>query len=240
MDAKERIIVALDTKEEATALEWIETLHEHVGAFKIGLELFLSTGPRFVRQITSQGARVFLDLKFHDIPNTVKGAVSAATQLGVWMLNVHASGGGAMIQAAADAIKASNLEDPPILLGVTMLTSIDSDTMKAIGVEASIEEQVIRLARLAQQNGAKGVVASAHEARAIKQACGRKFVVVTPGVRPAFAQKQDDQKRKATPAKAIQNGADYLVIGRPITQANDMIDAARRIAEEIEEAVSSQ
>jgi orotidine-5'-phosphate decarboxylase len=186
-----------------------------------------------VRELTSRGDRVFLDLKFHDIPNTVAGAVESAVATGAWMVNVHASGGSAMMRAAADAAarSAGALDRPkPLIIGVTVLTSMTDAALQEIGVQRSMIDQVVYLARLAKSSGLDGVVASPQETRAIRDACGKDFQIVTPGIRPADQQGKDDQARTLTPAEAIAAGATYLVIGRPITAAPNPREAAERIA----------
>ncbi|NLM45847.1 MAG: orotidine-5'-phosphate decarboxylase [Firmicutes bacterium] len=235
---REKIIVALDVDEEARAMSLAEQLQEYVGAFKVGLQLYHAAGPEIVRKLVRSGAKVFLDLKFHDIPNTVARAAEAVVDLGVFMFNVHASGGGRMLEAAARAAKEKALRlgiAPPLLIGVTVLTSLSEAELQAeTGVERSLPEQVAALARLSQKTGLDGVVASAQEIPWIRSACGEDFVIVTPGIRPAWAAK-DDQERIVTPKEALRLGADYLVIGRPLTAAASPKDAARRLLAEIEE-----
>lgn len=225
-----RIIVPLDVPEADQALALAEAVAPHVGAVKVGLELFNAVGPAIFAQFHARVARVFYDAKLHDIPNTVAGAVRAAARHGLWMINVHASGGAAMMAAAARA--AGEADRPPLVIAVTVLTSLDATGLHEVGVAASPREQVVRLARLARDSGLDGVVASPLEAAAVREACGDDFLIIAPGVRPAGAAVQD-QKRVATPAEAVRNGADYLVIGRPITQAPDPAAAAAAIAEEL-------
>jgi len=201
------------------------------GCFKIGSELFTAAGPRAVEAIAGLGAKIFLDLKFHDIPNTVAGAVAAAARLpGIRLLNVHASGGLQMMRAAARALPRGR--GRPMLLGVTLLTSLDAAALRRIGIAGSPASRVVKLSKLAQQAGLDGVVASPREVRAIRRACGPRFLLVVPGVRPGWAAR-GDQARVATPAEAVRAGADYIVVGRPITAARDPHAAARRILEEI-------
>jgi orotidine-5'-phosphate decarboxylase len=201
---------------------------------KVGSQLFTSEGPRAVQKLAGLGFGVFLDLKYHDIPNTVAGAVSAAAALpSVRMMTLHASGGLAMMQAAREALALR--KNQPALLGVTLLTSLDGAALRRIGIQGPPAARVVALARLAKEAGLDGVVASAHETRAIRRACGQRFLIVVPGIRPAAAS-TDDQARVATPAEAIRAGANYLVVGRPITGASDPAAAAHAIAEEIASA----
>jgi orotidine-5'-phosphate decarboxylase len=226
------ILVALDVESAARAVELANLLRGSVGGFKIGKQLFTAAGPAVVRELTSHGDRVFLDLKFHDIPNTVAGAIQSAVATGAWMVNVHCSGGSAMMKAAAEAATsaAAKLSQPrPLVIGVTVLTSMNDQALREIGVDTPMLDQVTRLAKLAKVSGLDGVVASPQEVRAIRQACGAGFEIVTPGIRPADQQGKDDQARTMTPAEAIQAGATYLVIGRPITAAPDPKSAAEQI-----------
>jgi orotidine-5'-phosphate decarboxylase len=228
VNPKDRLIVALDvaTGEEAAALA--ARLAGHVGMFKVGKQLFTAAGPTAVRRLIEADARVFLDLKYHDIPNTVSGAVAAAAALGVSLVDVHALGGRSMIAAAATALDASRTR----LLAVTVLTSHDEASLSEIGLTGPVASAVERLALLARSSGAHGVVASPHEIAAIRAACGPDFLIVTPGIRPAGA-KAGDQARAATPAAALEAGADYLVVGRPIVQALDPFAAAAAIVAEM-------
>jgi orotidine-5'-phosphate decarboxylase len=204
------------------------------GLFKVGSQLFTAEGPRAIEKLAGLGFGVFLDLKFHDIPNTVAAAVAAAAALPkVRLMTLHASGGVAMMQAAREAL--AGRKNRPALLGVTILTSLDAAALRRVGISGSPASRALALARLAKQSGLDGVVASAHEARAIRRACGPKFLIVVPGVRPANLS-LNDQSRVATPSQAIQAGADYLVVGRPITAAANPREAALAIAEEIASA----
>lgn len=204
------------------------------GLLKVGSQLFTAEGPRAVEKLAGLGPGIFLDLKFHDIPNTVAGAVAAAAALpGVRMMTLHASGGVAMMKAARQAV--GTAKKRPMLLGVTILTSLDEAALRDVGISGPPESRVVALATLAKQAGLDGVVASAHEVQAIRTACGAKFLIVVPGVRPASAS-VGDQARVATPAQAIRNGANYLVVGRPITEASNPRAAALAIAEEIKSA----
>ena len=236
--AKDRILVALDTVDLKVAHDLVRVLKGDVGGFKIGKEFFTALGPEAVRTVLGS-ALAFLDLKFHDIPNTVAGATRAATRLGVRLLTVHASGGTAMMAAAATAAReaaAATGISPPKILGVTVLTSMDEADLEAVGQRGPAAAQVERLALLSQKAGLDGVVCSPREIASLRQACGADFLLVVPGIRPDWAAK-GDQKRVTSPAEACALGADYLVIGRPITAAQDPLEAARRIVAEIEEAV---
>ena len=227
------ILVALDVESAAQAIELADQLRGAVGGYKIGKQLFTAAGPAVVRELTNRGDRVFLDLKFHDIPNTVAGAVQSAVATGAWMVNVHASGGTAMMTAAAEAARksADALGRPrPLVIAVTVLTSMTDATLAEIGVARPVINHVVYLAQLAKHAGLDGVVASPQETRAIRSACGPDFQIVTPGIRPADQQGKDDQARTLTPAEAIAAGATYLVIGRPITGAPHPREAAERIA----------
>ncbi|HVR71379.1 MAG TPA: orotidine-5'-phosphate decarboxylase [Vicinamibacteria bacterium] len=229
MNARERLIVALDVPSGTDALALVDVLAGRVGMFKVGSQLFTTAGPDFIRELTARGQKVFLDLKYHDIPHTVAGAVSAASRLGVSLLTVHALGGQAMMEAAVGALPAMGER----LLAVTVLTSHDAISLGTIGLEAEVPPNVQRLARLAQAAKADGVVASPHEVALIRQACGRDFLVVTPGIRPAGA-RPGDQARLATPAAALASGADYLVVGRPIIESGAPAAAADAIVREME------
>ncbi len=225
-----RIIVALDYPDAASALQLVKQLDPAMCRLKVGKELFTSAGPALVGNLVERGFGVFLDLKFHDIPNTVAKACEAASRLGVWMLNVHASGGSVMMAAAKEAVQKA--ERPPLLIAVTVLTSMNETVWKEIGFNEDIPTSVLRLARLTQASGLDGVVCSAQEAPVLRRELGASFSLVTPGIRPADAS-LDDQSRVLTPAAAIRNGSSYLVIGRPITQAADPLLALRKINAEI-------
>lgn len=227
-----QLLVALDVDTAAAARELADRLRGAVGGFKIGKQLFTSVGPSLVEELVARGDRVFLDLKYHDIPNTVAGAVAAATRHGVWMLNVHTSGGSAMMTAAreaADEAAAKAGRSAPLLIGVTLLTSLNQQALTEIGISAPVGEQVERLAALADAARLDGVVASAHEIGVIKRRCRPGFAIVTPGIRGAGDAK-GDQSRTMTAAEALAAGATYLVVGRPITGAPDPRAAAEQIA----------
>jgi len=237
VSAKEKLIVALDVDSAEEARRLFELLREDAGMFKVGSKLFTSAGPDFVRGIVSEGARVFLDLKFHDIPNTVAGACREAVRLDVALFNVHASGGSEMLRRAAEATteEAARLGvSKPSLIAVTVLTSADERTLEETGVVAeSIEAQVRRLARLADTTGLDGVVASPHEIAVVRETVARKpFLVVTPGVHPS-ATAYEDQKRVMSPSDAVRAGADFIVVGRAILKADDPARAARAVVEEM-------
>ena len=217
---QQKLIIALDFDEQAKAEELINQLSPELCALKVGSEMFTHFGPDFVRGIVNKGFKVFLDLKFHDIPSTVAKACLAAAKLGVWMVNVHASGGQAMLEAASSALADLPEETRPLLIAVTVLTSMQEEDLHGIGVQNNLESQVIELAKLAKKSGLDGVVASAFEVPKLKEACGRDFLTVTPGIR-ANSNQNFDQKRVVTAQQAFELGSDYLVVGRPITQAKD-------------------
>jgi orotidine-5'-phosphate decarboxylase len=230
----DQLLVALDVDTAARARELADTLRGAVGGFKIGSRLFTSEGPAFVEELAGRGDRVFLDLKFHDIPNTVAGAIAAATRLGVWMVNVHAAGGTTMMRAAHEAAveeAARRARTVPLVIAVTMLTSLNPEALGEIGFHEGMTSQVGRLAALAQTAGLDGVVASPQEIDLIRRRCGTSFAVVTPGIRGASDSK-GDQSRTLTAAEALSAGATYLVVGRPIIAAPDPRAAAERIAAE--------
>jgi len=226
---RDRLIVALDFPETSEALDLVCDLSGEVTFFKIGLQLYTAAGPEIVRAVSGTGAQIFLDLKLHDIPNTVSKAVSSAADLGVSMLTIHLSGGRRMIEAAVAACPSHLL-----LLGVTVLTSSDETTLREVGIDSSVEEQTVRLARLGAEVGLRGLIASPHEVRTLRDQVSEKMTIITPGVRPSWTG-ADDQKRFTTPREALENGADRLVIGRPITAASDPRAAVRRILSELTE-----
>ena len=240
MSPRDRILVALDTAELARAQALASALSGLVGGLKVGKEFFTAHGPQGVRALPG-GQRLFLDLKFHDIPNTVASALRAAVRLEPLIINVHASGGAAMMAAAAQAVReeaAAHGIPRPRLVGVTVLTSLDDADLEAVGQRGPASEQVLRLARLAQASGLDGVVCSPREIAGLRAALGPDFLLVVPGLRPDWAAR-GDQKRVTTPGQALAAGADYLVIGRPITGAEDPAAAARKISEELDAAAVS-
>jgi orotidine-5'-phosphate decarboxylase len=233
----DKLLVALDVESRDRALTLANTLRGSVGGFKIGSRLFTAEGPQLVRELTGRGDRVFLDLKFHDIPNTVATAVAAATGLGVWMLNVHASGGTAMMRAAREAAQEAAAKAgiaAPVVIAVTVLTSMSDASLRETGIVIELMDQVLRLAELTRDAGLDGVVASPRETPRIRQRFGKEFAIVTPGIRGgAAAAGKDDQERTMSPAEAVAAGASYLVVGRPIIGAPDPAAAARAIVESI-------
>lgn len=236
-----RILVALDVGSAAEASSLADRLRGSVAGFKVGKQLFTSHGPSIVRLLSERGDRVFLDLKFHDIPNTVGGAVAAAVTTGAWMVNVHASGGRTMMQAAAESAAMAartHRRQRPLVIGVTVLTSLDQRQLHETGIDHPLLDHVVQLARLAQDSGLDGVVASPHEIVAIRAACGPDFLIVTPGIRPDSDQPADDQVRTMGPREAVEAGASFLVVGRPITAAADPRAAAEQMAADIARADS--
>lgn len=225
-----KIIVALDYADATSAMHLVNQLDPSLCKLKVGKELFTAAGPQFVEQLVAKNFQVFLDLKFHDIPTTVKKACQAASNLGVWMLNVHASGGSAMLQAALEGVQQSAHQ--PYLIAVTVLTSMNQASLNEVGVVKTLEDQVFALAKLTQQAGLHGVVCSALEAKLLKQHLPSDFLLVTPGIRPATSS-LDDQSRVLTPTQALSMGASYLVIGRPITQTAQPLAALTQIYQEI-------
>lgn len=237
--AREKLIVALDVDTLEEAVGWAERLRPYAGAFKVGMQLYASEGPRVIKELQARGCRVFVDLKFHDIPNTVAQAGRVMTRMGVFMFNVHAAGGRAMLEETAAAVREEALKKgvaPPLVVGVTVLTSISpAQWCDEVGGKRTLEEQVLYWAALCQEAGLDGVVASPHEAGILRDFCGPEFKIITPGVRPAGAA-AGDQKRVLTPGEAIRAGASYLVVGRPILSAPDPVQAARDMVAEIEKA----
>ena len=231
--ANKRVIVALDFPDAEGALAAAARLDPRLCRVKVGKELFVATGPAIVEKLQQRGFEVFLDLKFHDIPNTVAGACKSAARMGVWMMNVHASGGEAMLRAARDAV--DSVTKPPLLIGVTILTSLDDVSLARVGYAGTVRENVENLARLTKECGLDGVVCSAQEAPWVRAAAGSSFTLVTPGIRLATDEK-GDQSRVVTPPEAVQLGADFLVIGRPITRAADPVAVLEAIRVSLGEA----
>ncbi len=223
-----RVIIALDTPDEQKALETVRLLKNKISIFKVGLELFCSQGPEIVKKINAEGCKVFLDLKFHDIPNTVAGAAKAALSTQAFMFNVHASGGREMMRHVREAVDNVDIVEKPIILAVTVLTSLDERDLKDINISKSPLEQVKSLALMTKESGLDGVVASPKEISAIREAVGQDFIIVTPGVRPTWAA-VGDQKRVTTPAQALDAGANYIVVGRPVTAAPDPTKALEKL-----------
>jgi orotidine-5'-phosphate decarboxylase len=235
MNPKDRLIVALDVDTEKKAVELVEKLKNDVRFFKVGFELFSSCGPSIITRIKETDSDIFLDLKFHDIPNTVAKAAASITKLGVYMFNVHALGGYDMMKETADTVKeeAERLKiERPKILAVTVLTSMDKGALEKVGIGHDVKDEVLTLAKLAKKAGLDGVVASAMEAKMIRKELGDEFLILTPGVRPAGTAAHD-QKRIATPKSAISDGASFIVVGRPITEAINPVEAAREIIREI-------
>jgi orotidine-5'-phosphate decarboxylase len=237
MDNKDRLIVALDVAGATQARQIVQAIGEAATTYKIGKQLFTAEGPQVVRDLVASGRKVFLDLKYHDIPNTVAGAVRSAAELGVSMMTVHASGGSKMLKAAVEAASQSSAK--PMVLAVTVLTSLSDAGLQELGIAGDVLSQVLRLGALARAAGCGGLVASAQEARELRKALGEGFAIVTPGVRPAGAS-AGDQARVVTPQDAIAAGATYLVVGRPILEAPDPAKAAQQIADEIAAACQQE
>ena len=234
MDSKKKIIVALDTIDISQALALTKLIPD-VGAFKLGLEYFCANGPEGINKISETGIKIFLDLKFHDIPNTVAGAIKASLNMEPYMMTVHLSGGYNMLHRTMEEVKeycAKNSLKIPLILGVSVLTSIDDNDFTALGLIGKVEDQVIRLAKLAKDAGLDGMVCSAKELKIVKKKMGQNLILVTPGIRPAGGI-MNDQKRITTPSQAVSDGADFLVIGRPITEAIDPVQALNNISLEI-------
>jgi len=238
-----KLIFALDAGSYDEALSWIDMLAGHVGMFKVGKELFTAVGPKIIDCIKQRNQRVFLDLKFHDIPNTVARAAEAAVKLGVDMFNVHASGGGKMIRETVNAVQIlteGTNRTKPIILAVTVLTSLNDADLQEIGFVKTAQDQVLHLAGLTKAAGADGVVASAQDITKLRSNLGNDFIIVTPGIRSSQEKTKDDQKRTLGAAEAIRAGADYIVVGRPIRSAADPLAACRRIIEEIAEGMAAE
>lgn len=239
---RERLIFALDIGEDIRrATKWVDLLKDHVGMFKVGKEAFTHFGPLIVSEIRARGGKVFLDLKFHDIPNTVAQAARAAVSMDISMFNIHALGGRSMMGATVESVRERAEElgvSRPIILAVTVLTSLDDTNLKDMGFSCSAGRLAVNLAKIARDSGVSGVVASAHDVVPIREACGEDFLIVTPGVRLDEKVTGDDQKRVLTPGEAIGRGADYIVVGRPIRLASDPVAVAEKIGKEIIEGLS--
>ena len=241
--ASDKLIFALDADNYEEALSWVELLSGHVGMFKVGKELFTAVGPKIIESIKQKGQKVFLDLKFHDIPNTVARAAEAAVKLNVDMFNVHASGGSQMIKEAVSAAWACADKlgkARPIILAVTVLTSLNNADLTEIGFQKNTNELVLHLAKLAQTAGASGVVASAQDIALLRANFGDKFVIVTPGIRSASATTKDDQKRTLSAYEAVKTGADYIVVGRPIRAVQEPLEVCRQIVREIADGLAAR
>ena len=236
------VIVALDFDNCEKALNLVDTLGETINHYKVGLELFSRCGIEVVKEISKREKKVFLDLKYHDIPNTVKSAARVGIEAGVWMYNVHALGGYEFLKQIAEFNKEYSEKigvERPLLIAVTILTSMDEEDLKSVGIESNVEYEVLKLAELSRKAGLDGVVCSAKEVRLIKENLGEDFITVTPGIRPNWAAK-NDQKRVVTPKDAVRLGTDYMVIGRPITQALHPREAAEKVIREINHTLSEQ
>ncbi len=235
MNRLERVIVALDVENGDRAIEIVKECKPEISYFKVGKQLFTAEGPALIKRLKDENVRVFLDLKYHDIPNTVANAVIEAAKLGVDMVNIHLSGGGKMVKTTVERLnefyQINNFK--PLLIGVTVLTSLGDEDLKEIGFVHSTKEMVKRLAILGKNNGADGVVCSPHEIEIVKNTCGKDFITVTPGIRPNFALTKDDQKRIMTPGMAFERGTDYIVIGRPITRAESIKEAVEKLADKL-------
>lgn len=234
---RERLIVALDVGDLADVQDLVRLLTPEIGMFKVGKQLFTHAGPQAVHLIQQLGGEIFLDLKFHDIPTTVAKAAAEATRLGVKMFNVHASGSLEMMRSTVREVRRVCRQEKlrrPIMLAVTVLTSLNQDDLQRVGVEHEVADQVVRLALLTKEAGMDGVVASPHEVADIRAACGRRFVIVTPGIRPGQSHRHD-QQRVMTPSEAVRAGVDYIVVGRPIVEAGDPVKAARAIVADMEQ-----
>jgi orotidine-5'-phosphate decarboxylase len=241
--ASDKLIFALDASDYDEALSWIDLLSGHVGMFKVGKELFTACGPKIIEAIKSRQQKVFLDLKFHDIPNTVARAACAAVRLHVDMFNVHAAGGSTMIRETAEAVEAAAVEacvTKPVMLAVTVLTSLNDEDLRQIGFQKNAGELVLHLAGLAQAAGAAGVVASPQEIDVLRRHLPADFVIVTPGIRASAASSGDDQKRTLSAFEAVKAGADYIVVGRPIRAAARPLEVCRRIVDEIAAALPAR
>jgi orotidine-5'-phosphate decarboxylase len=231
-----KLIVALDVDNRDWAFKLVNILSPQVEFFKVGFAPYIRFGNELLQELRQLNKKVFLDLKFHDIPSTVKEVTRAAAEKGVYMISFHCLGGLRMLQAAVEGINETSLSEKPLLLGITILTSMGVEEMQSIGLSGTVANKVIDLAKLAKEAGFNGVVASAKEAKMIKERIRQDFLTITPGIRPLWSMRsQEDQKRIVTPAQAVSEGADYIVVGRPILQAEDQLKAANKIIEELEE-----
>lgn len=230
LSPKERLIVALDVDNSEDAMKLVNQLINYVSIFKVGAQLFTAVGPNIIKMIQDKGGKVFLDLKYHDIPNTVMSATKIVTRLGVFMFTIHTLGGKEMMKAVVDAVSTQQIK--PLIIGVSILTSLNQEALKDIGIDRDLNDEVITLAKLAKSSGVDGIVASTHEIKDIRNQCGKDFIIVTPGVR-LVEDSVDDQKRVGTVSKAIMEGADFIVVGRPIITAQNPAKIANQIIEEI-------
>ncbi len=235
MNRLERVIVALDVETGDSAIDIVKQCKPDISYFKVGKQLFTAEGPALIKRLKKENVRIFLDLKYHDIPNTVANAVIEAAKLGVDMVNLHLSGGSNMVKTTVERLNEFYYKNSfkPLLIGVTILTSLEDNDLKEIGFAHSTKEMVKRLAILGKNNGADGVVCSPHEIEIVKHTCGKNFITVTPGIRPEFALTKGDQKRIMTPKMAFEKGTDYIVIGRPITRAESIKEAVKKLADEL-------
>lgn len=242
LTAKDRLILALDVDDGETALGLVELLEEYVGVFKVGMQLFTGEGPEVIRRIRERGKKVFYDAKYHDIPTTVANAGRMAVSLGVYIYNIHTLGGYEMMTRTVQATRKKAEElgvEKPLIFGVTVLTHMDQRMLEELGVEKGLKDEVVHLAELAKRAGLEGVVSSPQEIELIREACGDDFLILTPGIRPHWAE-GNEQRRRMTPREAIKAGADFIVAGRPILQAGNPVEAARKILKEMEETVAER
>ncbi len=239
---KDRLVLALDVDDGETALGLVEQLEESVDVFKVGMQLFTREGPEIIRRIRERGKKVFYDAKYHDIPNTVANAGRMAVRLGLHIYNVHTLGGYEMIERTVLATRKEAEElgvEKPLILGVTVLTHLDQGMLRDLGMEKELKDEVVHLAGLAKRAGLEGVISSPKEIKLIRQACGDDFLIMTPGIRPLWAD-GNEQRRRMTPREALKAGADFIVIGRPILQAGDPVEATRKVLQEMEEAIAAR
>ncbi|MCD5401488.1 orotidine-5'-phosphate decarboxylase [candidate division NPL-UPA2 bacterium] len=242
LTAKDRLVLALDVDEGETALDLVERLEKYVDVFKVGVQLLTREGPEIIRRIQERGKKVFYDAKYHDIPTTVAKAGRMAVRLGVYIYNIHTLGGYEMMKGTVQATRKEAEElgvEKPLVFGVTILTHIEQGMLKEVGIEKWLKDEVVHLAKLARRARLDGVVSSPEEIGLIREACGDDFLILTPGIRPLWAE-GNDQRRRMTPGEAIKAGADFIVIGRPILQAREPVEAAQRILREMEEAIAER